>query len=209
MATELVRYDAMCSAIAAAYDVDEVKQIRDQAIAIEIYCRQAKNTEAERQACEIRLRAERKAGELRRKEEKAKGFNAASPPPSGGRTATNAERREQLGISKKQDEQWQALAAVPAELFEQALAEWHRLGFGDKPSTNGVLRATTEPKSEPVADEALWLWGRLRDFERNGLLDQEPAAVMRTLTPTMIDEVHRLAPRVATWLRRIGGLDVH
>ena len=53
MSGELVRYDAMCSAIAAAYEVDEVKDIRDKAIALEVYARQARNTEAERQACEI------------------------------------------------------------------------------------------------------------------------------------------------------------
>jgi hypothetical protein len=29
MSTELVRYDAMCQAIAAAYEVDEVRDIRD------------------------------------------------------------------------------------------------------------------------------------------------------------------------------------
>jgi hypothetical protein len=39
----------------------------------EIYTRQARNTEAERQACEIRLRAERKAGFLNDEREKAKG----------------------------------------------------------------------------------------------------------------------------------------
>ena len=59
---KLVRYDAMCRAIDAAYKVDEVKDIHDKAVALEIYARQAHNTEAEMQACEIRLRAERKAG---------------------------------------------------------------------------------------------------------------------------------------------------
>jgi hypothetical protein len=54
----------MCRAIGAAYEVDEVKDIRDKAIALETYARQAKNVEAERQACEIRLRAERKVGQL-------------------------------------------------------------------------------------------------------------------------------------------------
>ena len=60
----LVRYDTMCRAIALAYEVDEVKDIRDKHLAIEVYARQAQNTEAERQAREIRIRAERKAGEL-------------------------------------------------------------------------------------------------------------------------------------------------
>ena len=62
--TALVRYDSMCRAIAAAYEVDEVvKDIRDKALrhAIETYARQAKeHAEAERQACEIKLRAERR-----------------------------------------------------------------------------------------------------------------------------------------------------
>ena len=44
----LVRYDAMCRAIDAAFDVDEAKDIRDKAVAMEAYFLQAKNTEAER-----------------------------------------------------------------------------------------------------------------------------------------------------------------
>lgn len=84
MTAELARYDAMCRAIDEAYQIDEVKDIRDKALALEVYSRQAKNIEAERRACEIRLRAERKAGELRRQEEKSKGAAAPSVPPKGG-----------------------------------------------------------------------------------------------------------------------------
>ena len=64
MNMELARYDTMCRAIDAAYEVDEVKDIRDKAKALEEYAKQARNVEAERRACEIRLRAERKAGKL-------------------------------------------------------------------------------------------------------------------------------------------------
>jgi hypothetical protein len=39
----LVRYEAMCRAIDAAYTVDEVKDLRDKAKAIEEYAKQAKN----------------------------------------------------------------------------------------------------------------------------------------------------------------------
>ena len=73
MTGELVRYDAMRQAIAAACGVDEVKRIRDQAAALELYARKARDTEAERQCCEIRLRAEREAGKRLERMEKANG----------------------------------------------------------------------------------------------------------------------------------------
>jgi hypothetical protein len=40
------------------------------------------------------------------------------------------------------------------------------LAAADKPTTNGIIRATQEPKPNPVSPDALWLWGRLRDFDR-------------------------------------------
>jgi hypothetical protein len=55
---------AMCSAIAECYRIDKVKDIYDKAFALELYARQAKNTDAERKAANIRLRAERRAGEI-------------------------------------------------------------------------------------------------------------------------------------------------
>ena len=55
--------DAAVREIALAHSVDEVKDIRDKAIALEIYARQALNTDLERKATEIRIRAERKAGQ--------------------------------------------------------------------------------------------------------------------------------------------------
>lgn len=123
--TSLVRYDEMCRAIDAAYEVDEVKHIRDQAIAWEVYSRQAKNFEAEMRACHIRLRAERQAGRILKQKEKAKGTRfegrEADGSPRRSHDVTTEKTLADLGISKGQSSRWQRLADVPEDQFEAAL----------------------------------------------------------------------------------------
>ena len=190
-------YDRMCRAIAVAYEVDEVKDIRDKALAIEIYSRQAQNTENERNACRIRLRAERRAGELIAEMEKAKGAAVPGIGKRGGTVSNGATPLAELGISRDQSSKWQKLAAVSEPEFEAALAG------AEKPSTTGIIRAADPPPVVPVSSEALWVWGRLRDFERN-ILNRDPPDILRTMTEEMLDDVYSLAPRVAHWLQRIG-----
>lgn len=187
------RYDAMCRAIDAAYEVDEVKDIRDKARAMEVYLRQAKNTEAERRACEIRLRAERKAGQLLAEKDKAvsPGWNQYKGR-SDDTTDQPATLRD-LGISKQQSSDWQRLAAVPEDRFEAALANPDEI-----PTTAGIIGKTR--KQDPVEDDALWLWGRLLDFERRGLLSRRFEDVCRTMVPHMRETVRELAPKVSLWL---------
>lgn len=199
-AAALVRYDTMCRAIASAYAVDEVKEIRDRAAALEHYYRQAHNVEAETQCCEIRIRAERKWRQLYNAGGKAKGTrgNFAGRDSSGRLVIRPPEDRltlDDLGVTKQQAADWGKLAAIPDDQFEAALS---RPG---KPTTQGIIRDAFPPKPKPVASEALWLWGRLLDFERDGLLDKEPASVLETMTPEMREDVLDLAPRVAEWLQ--------
>lgn len=202
MGGKLIRYDAMCRAIEAAHQVDEVKDIRDKAAALEHYARQALNTDAERQACEIRLRAERKAGQLLAKMPKANGHVAGRNPDGSVRRSTDVTTKTlaDLGISKNQSSQWQKLGAMPQRDFDLAI------GASVMPTTKGVLREfEPEKKGVPVHQDILWLWGRLRDFERNGLLAQDPTEVMcLKATDEMRDDIHTLAPKVSAWLRRIG-----
>ena len=60
----LVKYDASCKAIAEAKSVDEIKMIHNTAQAIAAAARVAKNHSLEIDAAEIRIRAERRLGEM-------------------------------------------------------------------------------------------------------------------------------------------------
>jgi hypothetical protein len=142
---ELVLYDEMCRAIAAAHSVDEVKDIRDKALAIEIYSRQARNIENVKRAIEIRIRPERRSGELLKEIERAK---RGRPEKMSSATTFS-----DFGISRDQSSRRQKLAAVPEDEFEATFAQ------PGKPSSNGII-SRNEPKKNGVHDDALWLWGQ-------------------------------------------------
>ncbi len=125
MSTQLVRYEAARTALAECQRVDEVKDIRDKAEAMAAYARQAKDTEMIQWATEIKVRAERKAGELlRQSAERGERF-----PPTGPRSKqveSHSETRpatlSEIGISNTQSSRWQSLAGMSDEHFETAVA---------------------------------------------------------------------------------------
>lgn len=98
----LVRYQAMCTAIAECHRVDEATDIRDKARALEVYYQQANNTEAERKAIDIRLRAERRAGELLKELARAEGPQQGKAGPGRGNTSDAATCFEPRGTPKSE-----------------------------------------------------------------------------------------------------------
>jgi len=192
----IVRYDAMCRAIQVCHSVDEVKAIRDKALALEVYAAQAMNTDAERKACEIRLRAERRAGQLL-KETKKNGQRAkAGDNPRGGRVL-NTPKLADLGISADQSSKWQALAEVPEEQFERALRD-----PTTKPSTTRLIQKKNDPGPR-IDPSALWIWGQLREFESERICQHRPSVLFEAMTDTMQDDVRRITPVVIGWLTEL------
>src|SRR4051812_22892240 len=118
----LLRYDEMCRAIDAAYEVDEVSDIRDKARAIELYMHQQRNPEPERRACEIRLRAERKLGLLTSQMDRAQGKRTDLSTSPHHETKSLKEQLDEHGISKTQADRWSKLAALSDGEFEAALS---------------------------------------------------------------------------------------
>src|SRR5215471_18676232 len=198
--TGLVKYDAMCHAIAECHRVDEVKDLRDKAKALECYAHQAMNLEAERQAAQVRIRAERRTGELliETKENGTRhaGKGAIPKLPSGNARAKTT--LADLKITWDQSSLWQQLAEVPTEDFEHALNT-----SGSVPSTEGIVNAhrlKQNPPPERVDPEALWFWGHLKDFERWDFETRDIKPLLAKMTQPMLDDCFRLIPQIAAWL---------
>jgi N6-adenosine-specific RNA methylase IME4 len=120
--TALLKYDAARHALAEAHAVDEVKNIRDKAVAMQVYARQAQDTSLIVQATEIRMRAERRAGELLREMEKNKGAVAGKTGVKARPVLDATPKLSDLGINKTQSSRWQQLAALDDQTFETKVA---------------------------------------------------------------------------------------
>lgn len=118
--TSLAKIGEARRALALAQTLDDVLSIRDQAKAWhECMKIVGESLEAQNDAAEVKLRAERKAGEMLAAMEKNKG--AADPTRSHDVTTL-----EDLGIAKMQSLRWRKEAAVDDDTFEQYLANCRR-----------------------------------------------------------------------------------
>ena len=82
------------------------------------YARQARDTQLVEWATEIKVRAERRAGEMLREMPKLSGARGIGKKVDSQDVSPLSE----LGISHSQSSRWQKLAAVPEDKFEQAVA---------------------------------------------------------------------------------------
>jgi len=140
----LGKYDAMCEAIEKASSVGETKEIRDKAIALAAYSRQALNRDSERKCCETRIRAERRAGELLKETAKNGQRNTGGRPAKPSSKTTVKSTHEEIGITRDQSSDWQKLAEIPSKRFEEELK---RPGV---PTTDQILRNAFPRKLDKV-----------------------------------------------------------
>jgi hypothetical protein len=150
MTNNLARYEKARRALAEARRVDEVKNIRDKAVAMQVYAKQAQDRDLINHATEIRLRAERRAGELLAETEKNKGTRGQGRPSKRGRSGRPPKDETptlaDLGVSKDQSSRWQRLAEMGGGEFEKIVA---RARQGAAAALDRAPRPKPAPKPKP------------------------------------------------------------
>lgn len=122
---ELIVFNQAYQAIMQASSIDEVKEIRDKMEALRLYLKQQGDSFEMQNACaEIKVRAERKAGEI-----------LEDMPKNGGAKGTGSNQYEvrlhdvttpklsDMGITRIQSSRFQTIATIPEEIFESHLIE--------------------------------------------------------------------------------------
>ena len=117
--TKLIKYDAAIRALAAASTVDEAKTIRNKAIAVQAYARQAGDSALIAPATTIRVEAEARAGEILKEMAKAgTRDNGKGNRNKVLKSQAVTPKLSDLKITKMQSSRWQKLAGMKAESIE-------------------------------------------------------------------------------------------
>lgn len=142
--TALAKLSAATRALAEAGTLEEIKQIRDIAAAAQTYAAAAHlGLEAQNNAAEIKLRAERKAGELLAQLERDVIAFGGSRPHSvsdDGHRSEYTEVLEDTGTTRQDANRWQRIAELPPQSFDNFISETkaeHR-----ELTTSGLLQFT-------------------------------------------------------------------
>lgn len=109
-----------------------------------------------------------------------------------------------LGI--RRDEIHESRQIRDAERAEPGLAERALKAMvdrGEEP-TKAKLRSEIAPKPKPKMDrEPLWVWGRVKDFSRDGILDIPPTKLAAEMTDAMRADLREQLPEVINYLAQL------
>lgn len=147
--THVAWYETAKHALAQAFAIDEVKTIRDKALALQTYARQAKDRELIDKATDIKLRAEIRSGEILRD------MAERDERPKGRKKESHAATLSDLDISRTQSSRWQQLAALPAAEQEAKIAKTKRIAVATIDGDKEILKeAHAERQEEKKAKRA-------------------------------------------------------
>ena len=121
---ELIKWNKARQAIVEAKTVDEVKVIKDKAEAMRAYAKQVgESLEVQNDICEIKLRAERRMGEMLKEMPKSKGGEQHHKEPTGNIVSPVQPTLQDMGIEKHESARYQKIADLSEEKFEEIIKE--------------------------------------------------------------------------------------
>ncbi len=138
---ELTKIDQIHQAIMQAETLPEIKDIRDKLEAIRMYAKRAKlGFEMQNKAAEMKVRAERRAGEMLVEN----GFGKQG----GDRKSSSMMLLENVGIDKFQSSRWRQICSLSIEIFEQYIT----LAWENEIEITEVslLKLAKNPLSQPM-----------------------------------------------------------
>ena len=159
--TGLALYETACLALSAAKSADEVKDIYNKADAMRVYAHQAKNRQMEIDAAEIRIRAERRLGQMLEDQKRTVGLATGGQPYQSRSTGVDAVPVEiptlaEIGIDKKLSAHAQKVAAIPEAEFEGIVGEWRDTleAANDRVSAN-IIKAAKQHEPRPAVSNVV------------------------------------------------------
>lgn len=124
---DLVVYDEVRAALERAESVDDLTEAKARIEAAATYARRRDLLPALLDGLELKLRCERRIGEV-----------LAATVRRGNPNVAGTDNCLPEGVSRDQSSRWQRLARVPSEDFEQYIAQ--RREHEEEPTTAGALR---------------------------------------------------------------------
>ena len=150
--TAIMRYDVARQAVAEAKTFDDVKKLRTYADMAREYARHAQDRTMELDAIEIRIRAERRLGEILKVERDA-GRLATRETAVKSSTTEELDTLTDIGVDKKLSARAGKLAGWREPEFEAEVAQWRELieaGL-DRPKAD-IMRAKQRREQREAAE---------------------------------------------------------
>lgn len=149
----LIKLDQATRMLAEIKTVDDAKSIINLAEAARVYAKQVElGLEAQNHAAEIKIRAQRRAGEILSKIESQQGRRSTSN--TDVRSPGKVETYRGLDISVPDAERWQKIAGITEEQFEAVIAGGK--DEGRELTTALVYKAITQPHVSHNSGENEW-----------------------------------------------------